>query len=373
MHLFVSRFESGATEKAKAKFEDSSSRIGVRGSNDLGGGLEGFYQFEWEVDTNNTSRNSGHDEANGDTSSTGDSGRTRVGVVGVRGAFGQVQMGTFWTNDYNWTHGSTDIANKASGWFNYTDDRPGRQNRSLEYTTPDFNGFQGALRAVMDGGGAGDEALDAWNIAGTYSVQGFTVAGAYNNRNNALKRDVASDQMTVRAVGGDFANATLTSDEDDKTSWTARLGYNQDNWRVSGWYGVDSDGDGGDVDVALASGTAKVRAGIDDTTILSLAGSMDLDKVSVYAVWEQREQDAITGITVPTAGNTAARLAGTTFTKQSQKNTRTTLGVQYALGSNSKVWLEYAMRDNDGDKMKNGAPNPDREDDSFNIGLQHNF
>ena len=353
------RLESGASEDAKARFEDSSSRVGVRGSNDLGGGLEGFYQYEWEVDTNDTDRGQARD-------------RTRVGVVGLRGAFGQIQMGTFWTQDYNWTHGSTDIANNASGWFNYDEDRPGRQNRAFEYTTPDLNGFHGALRLVMDGGGKGDENLDAWNVAGRYVVQGFTVAGAFNSRPNALKQDVADLVGPAQTALGDNA-ATLNADEDDKTSWTARLGYEQDNWRVNGWYGANNDSDGNDVEITSGGETRKMDAGFDDTTILSLAGSIDLDKVSVYALWEQEEQDVITGYSIPNTGTARARLDGATVSKESQKNTRTTLGVQYALGSNTKVWLEYAMRDNDGDKLKDGAPNPDREDDSFTVGMQHNF
>ena len=126
-------YESGAKENHKGTLgggpndDGFASRIGVRGTNDLGNGLEGFYQWEAGVRT--------------EASWFADVIRTRVARVGLRGSFGQVQMGSFWTQDYNWTHGSTDVANVASGNLSYTREREGRVSSSLEYTTPDLNGF----------------------------------------------------------------------------------------------------------------------------------------------------------------------------------------------------------------------------------------
>ena len=385
------RYDSGATEQAKGGFENSSSRIGVRGTNDLGNGLEGFYRYEWEVDPVNTDRGQSQD-------------RTRLGFVGLRGAFGQVQVGTFWTQDYNWTHGSTDVANKHSGNLNYTDDRPGRQSKAIEYTTPDLNGFQGALRVNMNassytaakaascGGGlslnndedgcatAGgltqgqadsyftaatpakkdNNALDAWNLAGTYSVQGFTVAGAYGVRPDAIEGVSATTGFGNDGNAGGTDNVVTTEKKDDAKSWTVRLAYSQDNWYATGWYGatnaqsatahsLGADGTAGGDD-ANADVVGVIHD--EDVTNLSMAAGISLDKVNLYALWEK--QDNIKGV-------------------KGVADTFSTVGVQYNLGSNSRVWIEYAMRDKDSDKMKDGAPNTDRADDSFNIGLQHDF
>ena len=356
------RYDSGTTKKSKGGFEDSSSRIGVQGTNDLGGGLEGFYRYEWEVDTNDTDRN------NGDG---GDNGRTRLGLVGLRGSFGQVQMGTFWTQDYNWTHGSTDVANKASGWFNYSANRPGRQKQAIEYTTPNLNGFQGAVRVnAADGGATDKNNIDVWNLAGTYTVQGFTVGGAYNVVQDGLNPSKVQDGLNdVIGVARGYATHTnpyvsgAKTGTDDVKSWTVRLGYAQDNWYVNGWYGVDNTSDLGTFTVDPTPATAgndvfTVKA--DDTTIFSLAGGVTLDKVGLYALYEKRTD-------------------GLHHDGDDAEDVRSTIGAQYNLGSKTWVWVEYAMRDDDSDAYVENAAgnafiaNTNRAENSVNIGLGHSF
>ena len=361
-------YESGANESAKGALgggpndDGFASRIGVRGSNDLGNGLEGFYQWEAGVRT----------EASG--FGTNDSHRnnlrTRVAHVGLRGAFGQVQMGSFWVQDYNWTHGSTDVANVVSGNLSYTGDRTGRTSRALEYTTPDLNGFKGAFR-VNTSDGSGAKTLTAWNLAGTYSVQGFTVAGAYNVRPDAIAAaSVTNGNLGANGQVGGGDDSNLTSSKEDAKAWTVRLGYSQDNWSVNGWYGQNT-GAGSGGSGLYAGGSSDTRATTDpsgtgadsrpgvihdeDETMMSLAGGISLDKVNLYALWEQRDNShGVDGM----------------------KDAVSTVGVQYNLGANSRVWVEYAMRDFDSDEnttIAGTTKNTDRADNSFNVGLRHDF
>ena len=264
-------FATGSNDNSGSNIENSTSRIGVRGNNDLGSGLEGFYQWEGLVAIEN-----------------GGNVGTRLGHVGLRGAFGSFWVGSNWAADYNWTHGSTDIANVASGNLDYTDNRPCRTNKAIEYTTPDLNGFQGAVRLNIDNNptaevpssvtltgvdangnvqgteNAGSPAakdendIDAWNIAANYAVQGFSVAGAYNVRPDGLTK---SDDT-----------------KDDANAWTFKLGYSQDNWYVNGWYGEDNTGDEGD--------------GVEDETRFSVGGGVSVDKVNLYALYDQLENSA---------------------------------------------------------------------------------
>ena len=107
------------------------SRLGVRGSLDLGGGLTGVYRYEWQI--------------NGDN---GDAvGNTRLSFVGLRGEWGSFVAGSHWAQDYNWVSAATDIASTGSGNFAPTF----RVKNSFEYTTPDVGGLQGAFRFRMDG------------------------------------------------------------------------------------------------------------------------------------------------------------------------------------------------------------------------------
>ena len=82
---------------------------------------------------------------------------------------------------------------------------------------------------------------------------------------------------------------------------------------------------------------------LEDQELFSIAGGVAVDKVNVYGVYEVSDN---------TAGATGV------------EDTRGTFGVQYNLGSQSHVWIEYASIDLDSDP---------EADDYVTIGLQHSF
>ncbi|MGI9307284.1 MAG: porin [Gammaproteobacteria bacterium] len=336
-------FSSGTND---ADINAGTSRIGLRGTNDLGGGLAGFYQWE----------------ARATFSGSSPLDQVRLGHVGLRGNFGEFVVGRFWSNDYNWTHSSTDVANVYSGYLNYTDQRGGRVGEAIQYTTPDLNGFQGAILVRMGGdnsddrsdpadpmtneynsvvnGARADNDLDNWTLAGTYTVQGFTVAGSYSTEIDGLVASNAEDSNGATAGGMTAASTT------DLTSWTVRLGYAQDNWYVNGWYGEDALSEGVTysadvVDTSSNADTNRAAANVAlaDRELISVAGGVALDKVNVYALYETRELGMV-------------------------EDTYGTVGVQYSLGSNSRVWIEYWSRDLDSDTTA---------EDLVNLGLRHDF
>jgi predicted porin len=331
---------------------NSSSRFGVRGSNDLGGGLKGFYQYEAGVSSDN----------NGGL-------LTRLAHVGLEGAFGRVWAGSGWVETHNMTYGATDIGNFGGGNLSYTDLRPGRDNDVIQYRTPDISGFQGALGFNMKAGADNDSSADGnadkddnnlemWTAAAKYSVQGFTGAFAYSVRPDSQSNvDIASDRSyptgTIAAPTGTpstDANDQMTemnvSKKDDMTAWSARLGYAQDNWSVNGWYGKNNTGD-------FASGY------YEDATFFSMAGKVSVGKVDLYAVWEKSE--------APT--KRVSRVDETNdyeYERDARDNevTNTVVGISYQLGSRSKIWMDYVAQD---DETKTN------EEDFVNIGLRHDF
>ena len=326
------RYESGATGDAKGKIENSSSRVGVRGTNDLGGGLEGFYQYEWGVDINDTSRGQPQD-------------RTRVGVVGLRGAFGEFRVGTFWVRSNDFVTGHTDVANVGSAPF--TGHTGYRDSNRVEYTTPDLNGFQGAVRLAMPGGGKDGNNVSEWNISAKYDIKGFTVGALYQNNADGLEATPEVRHLgangTVGGTGADADTTFAAKKKDDQSAWAVGLRYGQDNWYGAGWYGA--------TESRSVNNSQSVGAFTDeDITNLSLAAGVSIDKIRLYGVWDKTE--------------------GNVDGQDGQEDTQATLGAQYNLGSNSRVWVEYIMRDNDSDK---GDPKGERADNSFNVGLQHNF
>ena len=384
------RYVSNVNKKdGGSDIENGSSRFGVRGTNDLGSGLEGFYQYEMGVGTEN---------GNKDMS-------TRVAHVGLRGDFGDVVAGAFWPNTYNWVYGSTDVANRQSGYVT-SDLGQYRTSKSLQYTTPDLNGFRGAVLVKADSSADGqthgnkaadygvgkggnskdDNDIDHWSLAAAYDIAGFSMGLSYSNypdaiaglrfKNRGVPASVAegldrkstgtSTLMTVVSYVDGNGVSTLSIDKaekDDLTAWAFKLGYSQDNWYVNGWYGKESTGDIGSYTVDRvtdvidsSTGTAVTTTMTDegamggsfsDNEIFSLAGGISVDKVAVYAVYENKESDMV-------VNNKHIR----------GDDTYTTLGVQYTLGSNSWTWVEYAGRDLD---------SSDSEDDGFSIGLGHSF
>ena len=111
-----------------SKIRGSGSRLGVRGTLDVGHGLTGLYRYEFGVGADN----------GGDLN-------TRLHYVGLKGSFGEVQAGALWGNGYNWVTSATDIATSGSGNFADHGIADFRSNNSLQYTSPNLNGFQGVV------------------------------------------------------------------------------------------------------------------------------------------------------------------------------------------------------------------------------------
>ena len=346
------------------------TRIGVRGTNDMGGGLEGFYR--WEGDVSNNDKDSGF--------------ASRLGTVGLRGGFGQVQFGSFWTADINWVYASLDRASttEVSNTY-YSRQREGRSQAALEYTTPDLNGFQGAFRLSADEGGdaaSGANSVGLWNIASKYSTHGFTVAASYNvikdgiggraaidattatpavcqlktglgaptagtedetTPNPATGRTCADTHDTIRPAV-DTADALPALGTTDLKSWGASLAYAQNNWDVAVFYGVDNTSDD---KLGVAAGSRKgggcgalASKKCKDRNILALSGAVSIDKIRLIASWEKVEQE------------------------DGSEDVDGGLTAQYNFTPITRLYADYRIRDFD--------TNPNREN-QIRVGMRHAF
>ncbi len=168
----------------------NSSRVGVRGDENLGGGLHAIFQVEERYDASNSSNVT----TGGDT------------YAGLQGGWGTMKVGYFLTpyDDIGGIHGSvptliTGILGSAAVWSNTGyignsvdtgafDDRVGN---SIEYTTPNMKGFTGNfLVAGRDTGGndGGDinqarRHASVFSASGLYSNGPFTAGIAYEQHN----------------------------------------------------------------------------------------------------------------------------------------------------------------------------------------------
>jgi predicted porin len=178
---------------------NNASRWGLKGSEDLGGGLNAFFQLE-----------SGFNSDNGAQSQPGRS-FGREAFIGMKGSFGQLKAGRitsalyYATIDYigNFNHNTGVTSEDNFYTLNFTSDN------AVEYTSPSFGGFVVALttnarentvpqtnEAVLSydqgalhlGGGysetkssSGANVVKGYSLAGSYTMGAFTAGVAYNS------------------------------------------------------------------------------------------------------------------------------------------------------------------------------------------------
>ncbi len=196
---------TGASLKSRNSVDASNSRLGFRGTEDLGGGLSARWQIESTVPLD-----------------TGDSGgvlASRDSYVGLRGGFGTVRLGNMETI-YKTLGDPLKFLNIASGNFvsasNILSSRQPfnaggtassagsfhlRQKNSVIYNSPSFNGVQLSALYSPDEARTGNLNANVQSYGATYKKSGLYLALAYeihndlfagsNNLGTALKNDTS--------------------------------------------------------------------------------------------------------------------------------------------------------------------------------------
>ncbi len=195
-----------------------ASRVGVKGSEDLGNGLKAVYQIELGVDMTNAYRDA--NIVNGNRADGFAFRNTFVGLAGDWGTFllgrhdtplkistGKLDLFSDTLADYNNTIGYQDL----------------RADSTVAYVSPSWSGFQ-FMAAIVPQGGA--TALGVFNededsIAGAYSL-----AAIY--KNGPFYGSVAYESLEAENFAADDANYELlygegmTAESDNK--WRVGLG-----------------------------------------------------------------------------------------------------------------------------------------------------
>ncbi|MBI5270999.1 MAG: porin [Burkholderiales bacterium] len=244
---------------------DNSSRIGFKGTEDLGGGLKAGFQIEHGFDAT--------------TGTAGSAFWGRQSEVNLSGAFGTVRLGRWIPESYFATADYISMHNHDTGTSSDTlyAFGPFAQSNKVGYASPVMGGFQ--FHASVAEGGAGvertydlaanydrgplhvgagfakQEDVKQFAIRGLYEFGAFTV-GAYYNRDTDSWGAGFGDRNTFRVSGMyafganevhlNIGRANEYSDVADSaaTQWT--LGYNYNlskRTKVYGYYSAVNDGD----------------------------------------------------------------------------------------------------------------------------------
>jgi predicted porin len=238
-----------------------TSRFGLKGSEDLGGGLKANFVLEAGFDPSTGAANN---YTNPYTNATSSAIFGRQSWVGLSGGFGEVKLGKMWT-PYDMVKGSGAagfdsllFAPSTSVWAsNSYQDRPGN---SIYYQTPDLAGFSAAAMYSFGENktatvGAGK--IASFNVAyangpigaslayqtekananateikytqlnGSYDFGVVKLLGAYGNVKNGTSpvTGLAQDKAKEYQIGLDFpVNSTFTLSGGFARSKSTRLG-----------------------------------------------------------------------------------------------------------------------------------------------------
>ncbi len=302
---------------------NNSSRLGVLGSEDLGGGLSAIYQYEFGVDVTD----GGNLESN------------RPKYVGLKGGFGQISLGTQETPYYH-VAGIIDIFNTdrslgstafLGGSFNGFKLNPGndrdladgslfRLDNSLYYTTPDFNGFSAEAMLVMNGASNDSQgysdSVDLWNLTAKYSNGPFFAGISY------LQLD-GDDNVSL----GELADGTNLSIDLDLNQWIVGLGYTGGPFSVGLIYEQGTINEFGLLGTARFDGVRLL--GNNDASNWYLTGEYRFGNNTIRAAYGQLD----TGLDIPGFDETIDNYL---------------VGYQYDFSKRTRIWVEYIGRSAEG-------------------------
>ncbi|MGH8857337.1 MAG: porin, partial [Polaromonas sp.] len=261
----------------------NGSRWGLRGSEDLGGGLKANFQFE-----------SGFDISTGQ-SQQGGALFGRQAYVGLSGGFGAVTLGRQYTA-YDALRGATNntydstFATTGTAWNTGVADYTVRVNNSIAYTSPDFGGFSGsAVVALGENKTPTQSASRNTSLQLRYANGPLLVGYAHQT-----EKDVTVPNRKYNLIAGsyDFGVASITGGYN-----TAKQGPTSDKEYQLG--------------VKVPFGAASVAAGYSRSksdslgvtrkgTGYSIAGLYDLSKrTALYAGWNQTKAADFVSATTP--------------------------------------------------------------------------
>lgn len=150
---------------------NGNSRLGVRGVEDLGGGLKASFNFEQGI--------------NGESGATDAVTFQRAANMALSGGFGRFQMGRTLTPSFYgvaaWELTGTANYSAVANQFGFAGG-PSRNNSVFQYTTPAMGGFSGTLGYIMKPDN-GDNAK--YDLNAIYANGPLAAALSYHKTNNA--------------------------------------------------------------------------------------------------------------------------------------------------------------------------------------------
>ncbi|WP_295887860.1 porin [uncultured Thiohalocapsa sp.] len=361
-----------ASEGSEIPGSGRASRLGVKGSEDLGNGLKAIYQIELGLnlgDDDITSGSNGISYRNTFAGIAGDFGTLLVGRhdTPLKISTGKLDMFSDTMADYNGTVGFDDL----------------RVDNAIAYISPSFAGFSFAGALVAPGGGTDGEGVNinsdqlngAYSLALIYRNGPFHGSAAYESISNEMFMDSETSLAGKEQCIGADGTPTLTCGyvDNDYAKW--RLGLGLLDWNgftLTAIYEQQDD---------LPDGQTRQMVGFVDpdgnVTFDSLTGGAEEQRL-----WQVQAGYSFGNNMVKAMYGAVDRDADKPFSR-----TRDTLSINNItddLGGDRETWAigfdhnfskrtkAYALYVDVSDDS-NGLPNGELEWSGFSLGLLHKF
>ena len=341
---------STTANKRGISMEDYGSRLGLRGSEDLGNGMKVLYQLEWGFDGMSGGQN-------------GEGFENRLAWVGITGEWGTVALGRqnnpfteslnagTEADEFNGNMGSVSALRYATGTVmtsggslgqNASEFRamPTRVGKSIAYVSPSFSGFNFVIAGIADapdanGGNRSDnnasKGFDIWTVGLNYEHEsGFYAKAAYLGANlnkgyktanvYGLNVGFANEQFGVNADFGAGNRGAKANGYDAGNNPSFGEKVTSTGWDLGGHFSFGPDY------------FSTVRATVGQAEIKYKNNGTSKDKMTVWA-----------------------------------------LGFEQRLSTRTKVWVEYAKENRKVGKISGVTTGVKDNRDLVSIGIRHDF
>ncbi|MFB1488038.1 MULTISPECIES: porin [unclassified Thiocapsa] len=375
----------GMSENGYIPGVNRASRLGVKGSEDLGNGLKAIYQVEFGINLNDTNNN---------VLSNSDSITYRNTFVGLAGDWGTALLGRHDT-PMKISTGKLDLFSDTMADYNGTVGfRDLRADNVVAYISPSLAGFQ-LMGAIIPAGGAtgGGQGLNlnedslagAYSLAAIYSNGPFYGSVAYeslgNQHFNTQSVSLTGNNCPVETPNvanrdpSDPFTSTCAYTDDDSTAWRIGLGlldwngfsltgiYEQrDNEFPSGRYEGFTDPVDGSFNTFFPDGPEEVE-------LWQIQAGYAFGNSMVKAMYGQADYSADYNFGPNAVAAAGGALAGELVDNFYNDKVETWgIGFDHNLSKRTKAYALYTAVDTDSKDIL-----PGKQWDGFSVGMMHSF
>ena len=263
-------YETGDSNEGTV--DHKASRIGVKGSEDLGGGMSAIYKAEFVI-----------------ADTTGSSLNNRDTFLGVKGDFGTVILGNHGTPE-KISMGGNQFEDSIGDKSFILAGESGYSDRVVAYISPDYNGLHAAVASVQTTGTADNSVASSYALIYKNGALGVNLGGTIS------EAPASADTQTLTVAYG-IAGVDLRASFQNSAIEGAANNTDFDAFYVDATYKM------GAMDMTAAYGKRDLTGTGSDLKLATLGVKYNLSKrTNVQLIWD-KETTGSTNVT-----NTALQL-----------------------------------------------------------------